>query len=153
MAGLLCVAAPLDQGSIPTKASIFNYYLQVRSNGIKSGRWKLNTPLSELSNVVLADVKIQWDKTHIFSIFSTDPVKVQRMIMNVLTESKAMMKIPVAHREQNFGSKLNTLLDMADCSHSESQACNCNCPASMKVPVTWQHFLQDQHGPWVKVQG
>ena len=120
MAGLLGVPAPLDQGSLPTKVSIYNHYLKVRSDGINSGRWKLNALLTELSKVVLADVKIQWHKTYIPSIFSTDPVKAQRMILNVLAESKAKMKIPVAHREQNFSSKLNTFLDMAVWSHSES---------------------------------
>ena len=144
MASILGVPTPLDEGSLPTKASIFNQYLQVRSDGITSGRFKQNTPLSEISKVVLTDVKSQWDKTHIPSIFSTDPVKAQRMITNVLIESKAMMKVPVACREQQFGSKLNTLLDMAVCSHLESHTCN--CPASMKVPLAWQPFLQDQRG-------
>ena len=55
----------LDQGNLPTSVGVFNHYLHLRAENIKTGVWKSNVSLEEAATVVTNDVARQWDKTEI----------------------------------------------------------------------------------------
>ena len=69
ISNLFAVPVFLDTGCLPTKLSIFNHYLQTRDDGVKTGKWKSNTSLSEISKVISDDINILWGKTAIPTLF------------------------------------------------------------------------------------
>ena len=144
MSDLIGIPEILDPGCLPTKASIYNYFLKTREDGIKEGRWKHNVPVIEIINIVEQEVQCQWEKTPIPTLFTTNPQKAKRMISRTVEKAKSLIKIPVKRRKENFGRDMNVLLDLASCQHSEGVTCTCT--SSSRVPLMWSSFLQDQRG-------
>ena len=144
MAGL-GVLAYLDSGCLPTKTSTYNHYLRIREEGVKEGRWKVNTPISEICKAVSDDVRTQWEKTSIPTLFTADPKKASKVISDLVAEARSLLKTPISHRSETFGSEMEVLLDMAVCQHPNLELCS--CAALAKVPAASFSFLQDQWGP------
>ena len=130
---VLGLPSQLDHGSLPTKLSVFNHMLKIRKEKERAGIWKHNTPLSEVVKKVSSDLKTQWEKTDIPTYFQIDQVKAHRKVLEVLQYAKQLTKIPVHRRGENFGSDLNSLLDVSICLHDDSK--NCSCPPSHKVYI------------------
>ena len=99
----LGVPAFLDSGCLPTKLSIFNHYLRIREEGLKEGRWKVNTPINNICKVVIEDVKAQWEKTEIPTFFTAHP-----RINDIVTDAKLLLKIPIERRSELFVSEMVT---------------------------------------------
>ena len=146
----LGVPAFLDSGCLPTKLSIFNHYLMIREEGLKEGRWKFNTPISDICKAAIEDVKTQWEKTEIPTFFKSNPRKALRWINDIVTDAKLLLKIPTERRSELFGSEMLVLLDMAVCQHPDLETC-C-CAAGSRVPAAWMPILQGQRGPRLQVK-
>ena len=145
----LGVPAFLESGCLPTKSSIYNHYLRIREDDVKEGRWKVNSPISEICKTVSDDVWAQWEKTTIPTLFSSNPKQASKIISYLITEARSLLETPLSHKKEVFGSEQKVLLDMVVCKHSYLEFCNCK--ASEKVPKPWFSFLQDQWGP--RLQG
>ena len=146
---VLGVPAFLDSGCLPTKASIYNCYLKIREEGVKDGRFKVNSPISEICKTVGHDVRAQWEKTTIPTLFTSNPKKASKLISDLVTDVRSLLKTPIDRRSESFGSELEVLLDMAVCHHPNLESCSCSLLE--KVPEAWLSFLQDQRGP--RLQG
>ena len=144
MADLLGVASFFDTGCLPTKVSVYNHYLKTRENGVKGGRWKSNIATSEVIKIVKEDVKCQWERTQIPTLFPTNPKKAERLITSTIEEAKTLLKIPSDCRDENFASEMNILLDLAACHHQNGESFG--CPSTSRVPAAWKPFLLDQRG-------
>ena len=118
---------PLDQGSLPTEASTFNYYLKVRENV------RHNVPLKEVVMEVIGALKCQWEKTDIPNYFETNSRKVEKKVMQVINSGRQLMKTPVNRRDADFGSEMNKLIDFSVCLHADIESCT--CPPSCKVCI------------------
>ena len=146
MAGKLGEPANLDPGCLPRGTDVFNFYKQVRGDGIRQGRWKEGVvTIGEVVTEVTQGVSSLWSKTEIPSLCEKDPAAAEKEICKVVQQGYALLKIPIPRRKSNFGEKLNCLLDLAVCKHKDQQVCD--CPAADKVPEGWQEYLADQRGP------
>ena len=90
MAGVLGEPAALDPGCLPTKKSIYNLYKKVQNDGVESGKWKNSTmTVADVVEVVSEEVAAQWGETDIPTLFSSDPAKAKRELVNVvITQNK-----------------------------------------------------------------
>ena len=118
------VPTRLDTGCLPTKKSIFNHHLKIREEGVEEGRWKENTPVSQVCKTTFNDVKTQWEKTSIPSLFSVDPKKAMKMMVQVVLDTRSLLKLPIKRRTKTFGSDIEVLLDMAVCKHEDLETCS-----------------------------
>ena len=91
MAGVLGKPSSLCSGCLPTKVCIYNLYLEMREEGVKSGKWAHNIPIGEVVKNVSEGVKDQGDKTEITSLFFTDPVKAERKISDVVLKCSKLL--------------------------------------------------------------
>ena len=127
--GTFGVPTQLNQGSLPTKISVYNHALYTRK--VKEGSLRHNTSVTDLVKIVTEDIKVLWDKTDIPNLFNIDPEKAERKVNEVLKASKKLAKVPVCRRKEDFAGDLDILLDLSLCQH-ESIA-SCVCPAAEKV--------------------
>ena len=102
MAGVLGKPFSLCSGCLPTKVCIYNLYLKMREEGVKSGNWAHNIPISEVVKTVSECVKDQWDKTEITSVFFTEPVKAERKISEVVMKIKLCSKLRLAEERRTL---------------------------------------------------
>ena len=118
----------LRQDCLPTQRDVYNHYLHLREIKQKSGEWQHNTPQLEQVRALLDDVKRQWDKTQI--PHTLEGRKGEKLIINLLTKTKSLVKIQLNRRDEEFGKELDQLFDVSYCSHLNYP---CMCPADHQV--------------------
>lgn len=146
MAGVLGEPADLDLGCLPKGTAVFNFYKKVRKDGIQEGKWKEGAvTMDEVVKVVTESVGLVWSKTEIPSLCVKDLSAAEKEVSKVVKQGYTLLKIPIPRRKEDFGEKLNCLLDLAVCKHADKQVCDCS--AADRVPEAWCEYLADQRGP------
>ena len=85
-----------------------------------------NVRLCKAMKVVGDEVASQWGKTDIPTLFSSNPTKAKKELMEVATKGKVMLKTKVTNRKSNFGEEFDTLLGLASCQHVTTESCDCS---------------------------
>ena len=118
---VLGVAARVNCSSLPMRVEVFNHYLFTRQNNLQI---KANSQISDVVPIVKSDVEQVWDKTDI-PHFMGEGKRGERAVLDVILEGKGLLKIPADRRGPNFAQEMNTLFDVAFCTHPGALSCSC----------------------------
>ena len=78
-------AKPLPDDVLPTELQVYQHFLHLEEEKMKSREWKKNTPLATKARSVAVCISDQWDKTTIplVDLSGKKAVRVERLVTSV----------------------------------------------------------------------